>query len=185
MTSTWPQRILPGSKRRYLDIWMPQYVYDQFKSNPVTLRFNMALTELQTTQVTRTTLSAHEFSVPGFGVCRAPVMGYGTLTCRSAFRQPQLTYASADWSQTPCSAPQTKVEEVRGGYWAGLFDSEPAEFGITPIVFSSVAFTSNLNNPTEGKYLCTGVPITFAQYKPVGRMQTTFTLPDFHLPEPR
>ena len=63
----------------------------------------------------------------------------------------------------------------------GYSDAEPADMGIVPTQDSYAAFMPDHNNPTGGKYLCTGTPITFTQYKPVRRMQTSLTIPNMQL----
>lgn len=63
----------------------------------------------------------------------------------------------------------------------GFSDSEPADLSIVPVQYSWGAFMPDHNNPTGGKYLCTGTPITFTQYKLVRRTQTSLTIPDMQL----
>jgi hypothetical protein len=186
----YPKQLLPDSsnlsgkwpeERRLVSFRMPLAIYDRFKSAPVTLHLTLALTQLQATIVTRAPLPTRAVSIPDVGVCAQQVAGYGFIQCRSAFRQPQMTYVSADWSIAPCAAPQTELEQVRGETWLGLLDSEPAEFGIVPIQASNAGFMPDHNNPTGGSHLCTGTPITFTQYRAVRHTQTSLTLNDVHL----
>lgn len=177
----YPQQILPNYTTRYVQFKMPLSVYEKFKSKPLTMDVVFSFTELRVTKVTRMPMPTQEVPVPGVGVCKPDILGFGSLLCRSAYRAPELTYASADWSDKPCSGSQTEMKEVRGDDWAGYIDSEPAEFGISPIVFFGFNFMSDWNNATGGKYLCTDTSITFTQYKAVRRTQTSLTLQDFHL----
>jgi hypothetical protein len=172
-----------SAQRRQSQFTIPIAIYDKFKSAPVTVHLTLARGELQVAGVTRIPFPIHEVSVPGVGVCRAGTLGYGIIQCRSAFRQPQLTYVSADWSQSPCPAPQTEMKEVRGETWMGFSDSEPADLGIVPVQYSWGAFMSDHNNTTGGSHLCTGTPITFTQYKMVRRTLTNLTLQNVRLSE--
>jgi hypothetical protein len=121
--------------------------------------------------------------IPGYGVCGRRDMHHAWMTCRSALREPRLTYASADWSNAPCREGQPELEQVRGDTWMGLLNADPAEFGIVPILFTGFAFMPDMNNATGGKYLCEGAPITLTQYRLAGRVQTTLTLAGFQLPD--
>jgi hypothetical protein len=163
--------------------YIPREVYDRFKSSPVTLRLTFGITQLQATSSERIAMPTHDVAVSGFGVCGRRYVGYGTIECRSALREPQLTYVSADWSATPCPAPQTAMEEVRGEFWVGEIGRNAAEFGVSPIAFSGVSFAPDLNNATGGKYLCSGSMIAFTQYRLVGRVQTGLVMSGFQLPE--
>lgn len=176
-SGSWPEQ------RRGTSFSIPLAVYDNFKSGPITLRLTLPLAELQAAKVTRIPFPVHAVSIPEVGICRAGTLGYGMIRCWSAFRQPQLTYVSADWSQVPCPAPQSEMKEVRGKTWMGYSDAEPADMGIVPIQYSDASFMPDHNNPTGGKYLCTGTPITFTQYKLVYRTHTSLTLQNVFLSE--
>jgi hypothetical protein len=172
-----------SAQRRQSQFTIPIAVYDKFKSAPVTVHLTLARAELQVAGVTRIPFPVHETFVPGVGVCRAGTLGYGAIQCRSAFRQPQLTYVSAEWSQSPCPAPQTEMKPGGGGTWMGFSDSEPADLGIVPVQYSWGIFMPDRNNTTGGSHLCSGTPITFTQYKLVRRALTNLTLQNVRLSE--
>lgn len=178
-SGSWPE---PRGRTSFT---IPLAVYDKFKSSSVTVHLTLPLAELHEAKVTRIPMPVHAVSVLGVGVCRVEVLGLGLVQCRSAFRQPQRTYVSADWSQEPCPAPQTEMKQVRGGTWMGYSDAEPADMGIVPTQNSYAAFMPDLNNPTGGKHLCTGTLITFTQYKLIRRTQTSLTLQNVALTEQR
>lgn len=179
----YPQHFVPTGDRTAAGFFIPRAVYDKLKSTPVKVRLTFSLTHLQAINSIHIPMPTHDVAIPGFGVCGPRVRGSAWQVCRFAFRDPQLTYVSADWSNTPCSAPQTELEQVRGDPWMGVLNSRPTKFGIAPITFGDVAFTPDLNNATGGKYLCSDAPITLTQYKLAGRMQTSLILADFQLPE--
>jgi hypothetical protein len=178
-----PQRLGAANRGMRVGFFMPHTIYDRFKSSPVTLRVTFGITQLQATGSEHIAMPTHDVAVPGFGVCGGPYVGYGLIKCRSALREPPLTYVSADWSSTPCPASQTAMEEVRGEFWVGEIGRNAAEFGVSPIAFSGVTFMPDLNNATGGKYLCPGAPITFTQYRLAGRMQTSLVVANLQLPE--
>jgi hypothetical protein len=181
----YPEKFAPTSQWTHDGFNIPRTIYDRLKTGPVTISLSFALSELQATKSVRMTmpLPGHDVSVAEYGVCSRKYVHQAMFTCRTALREPPLTYASADWQDTPCAAGQTGLGQVRGDYWAGMLDADPAEFGISPILFTGFSFMPDLNNATGGKYLCSGSMITFTQYRLVGRVQTTLTIPNFNLPE--
>lgn len=74
-----------------------------------------------------------------------------------------------------------------GAAWAGSFDIDPAEFGITSVWQIPLYFSNNWEGYRKGsgpapRHICAGSPMTFTQYSVTGRTQTDLTLQDFHLP---
>jgi len=175
-------------------------VYEKFKSEPIQLQLTLALTQAQAGEVTRIPLPATEFSVPGFGVCSAERgwLAAGSeitgISCRSAFRQPNLTYVETRWSNLPCSGAKTEPDNdmqgqgVQGAAWAGNFDTAPAQFSIASVGSVLVSLSNSMretgvrNRPEEPRYLCPGTPVTFTRYMLVKRLQTDFYIPNFQMP---
>jgi hypothetical protein len=186
---------LPGPQESSVSFSMDRSVYEKVKSAPVELRLTLALTESQAGEVTQIPLPATDFSVPGFGVC-SPVKGWFTATseitgiaCRSAFRQPNLTYVETLWSNLPCSGAATEPNTgVQGAAWAGDFDNAPAQFGITSVwtvlvsLSNSFQYTGERYRPDKPRYLCPGTPVTFTRYGLVKRLQTEVVLLNFQMP---
>jgi len=178
----YPEKMTSTSRWVREEFNVPRAMYDRLKVGPVTIGMSLALTELQATRWVRIPMPASDVMVPGYGVCGRMDVHHAMLTCRAALREPQLTYASADWSATPCPAAETELEQVRGDPWMGMADTDPAEFGISPIMFTGISFTPDLNNATGGKYLCSGSMITLTQYRVVKRVQTESVMKGFQLP---
>lgn len=180
---------LPGS-RVHDDYYMPQVffeipyaLYERIRTGPLTVRLALALTQLQATNSVHATLPTHDVAVPGFGLCEVETVGYGTLQCRSALRDPQLTDVSADWSTTPCAMPEDELLLNHGVQWPGLLDREPAEFGIVPIHFVEVTYDWDYRHRKfYTDHLCTGAPLTFTRYKYKARMQVNLTIPGLYFP---
>ena len=110
---------LPGPQDSSVAFDIDRSVYERVKSAPVQLHLTLALTQTQAGEATRIPLPATDFSVPGFGVC-SPERGWPEalpnitgISCRSAFRQPHLTYVETLWSNLPCSGAEDGAEQRR------------------------------------------------------------------------
>jgi hypothetical protein len=184
------QQYLPGTSESWITFQMNRPFFDQVRSTPVTLHFTVALTRVQAGNVRRIPLSMQDFSVPDFGICSPQADVFPSrfvgIACRFALHQPNLTYISARWRDSPCSASQAGLDPgVQGDAWIGSLESSLADFAIAPVWSPSIALsnaTKMEGNKPEPRYLCPGTPVTFTQYNPAGRTQYDFTIPDFRLP---
>jgi hypothetical protein len=193
-TSPWQarnnQQYLPGTSESWITLLMSRAFFDQVRSTPVTLHFTVALTRVQAGKVTSIPLPAQDFSVPDFGNCSPQGDLFHSqffgIACRFALHQPRLTYISARWADSPCSASQPDLNTgVQGDAWIGSLENSPAEFGIAPILSPSIMLSNGTKvegNKSESRHLCPGTPVTFTQYNLVGRTQYDFTIPDFRFP---
>ncbi len=186
---------LPGMQESSVAFNIDRSVYEKVKSAPVQLQLTVALTQTQAGEATRIPLPATDFSVPGFGVC-SPERGWSEaipnitgISCRSALRQPNLTYVETLWSNLPCTGTKTEPNTgVQGAAWAGDLDKAPAQFGITSVwtvlvsLSNSLRYTGERNRPEKPRYLCAGTPITFTRYSLVKRLQTEVVVPNFQVP---
>jgi hypothetical protein len=193
-TSPWQarnnQQYLPGTSESWITVQMSRAFFDQVRSTPVTLHFTVALTRVRAGNVRSIPLPMQDFSVPDFGICSPQADVFHSrffgIACRFALHQPKLTYISARWMDSPCSASQPGLDAgVQGDAWIGSLESSPADFAIAPVWSPSI----NLSNATkmegnkpESRYLCPGTPVTFTEYNLVGRTQYDFTIPDFRFP---
>jgi hypothetical protein len=194
------QRFLPGSNPFNIGFRIRRAVYDKFKSVPVKLHIAFALTPARAGAAITVPVPAGDFSVPGFGVCSPQGAWFGDpraisqISCRSALRQPPLTFATVLWTQESCpaSGPAPLPDEpastgVLGAAWAGTLDNDPAEFGITSVWQTYLPFTNRAVNFRPGPTLapnliCLGSPLTVTQYHAVARTQADLDIPGFHLP---
>jgi hypothetical protein len=186
---------LPGPQESSVAFNIDRSVYEKVKSAPVQLHLILALTQAQAGEATRVPLPATDFFVPGFGIC-SPERGWPEavpnvtgISCRSAFRQPNLTYVETLWSNRPCSGVMTEPNTgVQGAAWAGDLDSAPAQFGITSVwtvlvsLSNSFQYTGERYRPDKPRYLCPGTPVTFTRYGLVKRLQTEVVIPNFQMP---
>jgi hypothetical protein len=188
------QRLLPDMNDASIRFTIRRAVYDKFKSTPVSLNLDFALTSAKAESVTRIQIPSHDFFVSRFGVC-SPRAGWlrepfaiTAINCRAALRQPMLTYVSALWTDEPCSASQSEPSAgVLGTTWAGSLETERADFGITSVWETPLNFSNAWGDYHQGsvprpRHFCTGSPVTFTQYRLVGHTQTDLTLEGFRLP---
>jgi hypothetical protein len=152
-------------------------LYDRFKSGPVTLHITYALKRYQADTVTTIPYPTRDQAVPGIGICTAET-GFmsDTLLCRSALRDPRLTYFTTMWTNAPCSvspAPSGATPQVDAWHEPGS-----ADFALTPVWISRFYFYRG--DPAHA--VCPGSPLTVTQYHLVDRTQAGFTLTNFVLP---
>jgi hypothetical protein len=183
-------KFLSGETRFSPAVWMPMAEYRRFQGMPMSVHLTLAISQAQARGVANVPLPMHRFSVPDFGTCSpqtgwTPEPGQVTgITCVSALREPQLTYISTRWSDSPCGAAPDAG--ALGTAWVGVLNREPAQLGISPVVDPGVNLSNSqkADGPNnEPRYLCPGTSITFTQYERVARMQTSIDIQGFYLPK--
>jgi hypothetical protein len=183
-------RYLPGTSESWISIQMSRAFFDQVRSTPVTLHFTVALTQVRAGNARSIPLPTEDFSVPDFGICSPQTdlfhRQFFGIACRFALHQPRLTYISARWPDSPCSALQPDPNTgVPGDAWIGSLETSPADFAIAPIWSPPIGLSNGIKvegAKSEPRHLCPGTPVTFTQYNLVGRTQYDFTIPDFRFP---
>jgi hypothetical protein len=203
--SSWQQLnfYLPTNGNTTLAFNVDRAVYDRVQSQPVTLRVEIALDQAHSEHVEASQVSLHDVEIPEIGVCstiidpRQPEIINGKpmptirgITCRSAWRDPQLTYVEAVLTRGLCQAAPGDGPSPTGveSAWIGNLNNEPAEMGITPVKVVPLIFSANwtFNSPdyrtSVFQHLCPGAPITFTRYGLVRQMRTEFTLNNFQFP---
>jgi hypothetical protein len=182
----------PGGQDFITRFEMSRAIFDQIKSAPVTLHLTFAWTQLRSGQVQRIAIPTHDFVVPGFGVC-APALDWTAPTqiteiaCRTALRQPPLTYVDTRWSEDPCPSPAApSTTGIEGSGWTGSLNTAPAEFSLSSVSATQLPLSNNWNSesnrPTKPRHLCPGTPLTFTEYKVVQRTQSDISIPNFRFP---
>ena len=112
---------------------------------------------------------------------------YSAITCRSAMRQPLLTYVSAPWAVESCSSSEPTTEGDAATAWAGDLDTAPAQMGITsvwstPLNFSN-AWDMHSGAPARPRFFCPGSPVIFRQFRLQERMTVQMKVKNFRFPE--
>jgi hypothetical protein len=181
-TSPWQgvhEHILPGTKNSavHLPAIRPD-IYDTFKGRPVTLEITVAASRYQGDSLIDTAFPNRgaEVAVPGLGVCEPDAYRPAMLRCRAPLHPPRLTYATVQWSKTPCVSPSASST---ADAWIEHEDSDP-----TPLIASvwdrNVWFDAG-DNERHGQ-VCEGSPLRITQYHLLDRRQLDFTLQNFVLP---
>ncbi len=205
------QRYLPGATHSNVQVNVTPAVYDRIKGTTVRLHLTFALSRLQAGRTINLRIPTGDFVVPGFGVCLAPQDGVSNetdtsngsgpryyefpmlqLSCRSALRQPQLTYITAmahDGPRVPYQTDSSPPMPV--GTWQGDLDHEPAGLSISPIV-TFVPWNATDRRPEyrpDGSVvlhplsLLPGTPIAFTPYHFVNGTRADFTLSNLKIPD--
>jgi len=197
-TSPWQEmynaRYLPGPQESSVNFEMKRSIFESVRGMPVILHLTFVFTQLRAGQPRRVPIPASDFPVAEFGICTPQLDWNGSqqiigVACRSAMRQPRLTYVEALWSDDACGATATEPNNgVQGSGWTGNLDDDPAEFGISSVWTTGLELSNSLRDtgqkgrPQEPRYLCPGTPLTFTQYDPVRQIQSDNTIQDFHFP---
>jgi hypothetical protein len=181
-TSPWQQthdHIGPSGHGSILSLQMSPALYDRFKSGPVTLNITFALSHYQADTVTTMPFPTRDQVVPGVGTCTAEGSG---LVCRSA-HDPRLTYASAVWTNVPCSnSPAPPAATKPGAAW---YEPGNIDFALSSVWTPHLYFSGGGDDDTGSRYnwrICSGSPFTVTQYHLMDRTQTSVTLTNFALP---
>ena len=197
-TSPWQEmynaRYLPGPQESSVNFEMKRSIFETVRAMPVILHLTFTFTQLRAGRSRRVPMPASDFPVADFGIC-SPQLDWGGsqqiigVACRSALRQPRLTYVEALWSDDTCGSTATEPNNgVQGAGWTGNLDDDPAEFGISSVwttgldLSNSLRDTGEKGRPQKPRYLCPGTPLTFTQYDPVRQIQSDSTIRDFHFP---
>jgi hypothetical protein len=185
---------LPVDKNVTADFRIPRAVYDRYKAMPLSVHLTYASTMASAVKVTAMSLPTHEVSVPDIGICSTTLLPMAStrmhveIDCRSAVREHPLTHGAVNWSNPLCGPPPTDPSQSTVDIgWRGAIDSAPAQFGISPVITEAFLFENSYQDlrPVKEPAMCPGSTVTFAQYKLVGRTQTSLNLQDFRLPAMR
>jgi hypothetical protein len=137
------------------------------------------LSHYQADAVTTMPFPTRDQVVPGVGTCTAEGSG---LVCRSA-HDPRLTYASAVWTNVPCSnSPAPPAATKPGAAW---YEPGNIDFALSSVWTPHLYFSGGGDDDTGSRYnwrVCPGSPFTVTQYHLVNRTQTDFNFTNFALP---
>ena len=180
-----------GPTNGMVDLGIDRAFYDMARAEPVTLHLEFAVTELKAGNPVVVPMQNSDFAVPGLGEC-SPLWNAVTsrefgVRCRSALRQPELTFVQTAWTDGPCQANGVGGD-LSGSAWMGDLSDVPAEFGLSPVsdipaVLSNVSAPVGPGQPPVPRQLCPGTPITFTEYRVAGRTRVETTLRNITLPE--
>jgi hypothetical protein len=182
------------------NIVLPLKVFEEFKSAPLTMHLNLALTQRVEEKVTRMSNPGNEYSIPNIGNCKLnvllsspdPVTGIvkanNDLDCRFGLYVPP-THVTTSWTYKPCQGAQADLgaamPHTYGDYWAESVDATGLVLlPLIPFQSQNYTFSNSLNGGPDKKF-CPDTPsVTFTQYALLRRSQAEVTIQGFHLPAP-
>ena len=194
-TSFWQpiyrDKFFPGGKTARASFAMPRSVYVRMKGGPLTAHIVLALERAIEGQTISVSMPLTEFQVPGFGIC-TPQKGFfykpdqiGGIGCRSALRQPPLTFVKVLWTDNDCGTASEQRRNVQGEAWVGALDRPPADFAISPVWNEGIGFTNSAPDYhfDQPRHMCPGSPASFTLYQAAGRMHASLDIQHLVLPE--
>jgi hypothetical protein len=172
-SATW----VTGQPNVGVNLKISRSFYDRMKETPMTVELSVALTLMKAGNVTHLSLPANSFELPGGSKCRISGM-FGTnlsyLSCLSPMRQPQLMLIGTRFTTEDCSAAPPSNNGDPGITWVGTLDTQPAEFGLTPVWETPVWFRRVTSARSfQQQHLCPGSPLALVPYSMVSRTRQT------------
>jgi len=169
-TGTWTA----GDPNGVVSLKVSRSFYERMKDTPVTVEMSAALTYLKAGTVTRLTLPADRFELPGGSMCRISGSWGNDLSCLSPMRQPPLMLIGTRFTSEKCSAAPPSNDGDPGLAWVGTTDTDPAEFGLTSVWETKGWFERfSSSNSSQEQHLCPGSPLSIVRYNVVSRSQQT------------
>jgi hypothetical protein len=182
------------SKRalQYVPFLVPTDFFEHAKSTAVTAHITLGTSQLKSQPSVTVPFPSERTEVPGIGICAGirnrpnhDSTNYG-LACTLPLRSPAYTEISVRWSDNRCDQPQPPADQlVPGETSVGSFDSDPADFSLSPLVQQQINFSNGLvalpNNASRPRFLCSGTPLTLTPYSLTYRASVDFTAPNLHL----
>jgi len=196
---------LTADSNTTIPIDVSREIFYRVQSQPVTLHVELALDQAHRAQAETVQASLRDTPVNGLGVCSSMIVPGGIdavtgktslqivgLNCRSALRDPELTYVETAWTDGPCERSKSAIYEfppqtsLRSA-WIGSLNDEPSSLSIAPLEVTPLNFLGPSDygrnqQPSEIPQICPGAPITFTRYSLVRQLRTGFTIDNFRFP---
>ena len=177
---------------KYVNLLVPSTFFDQVKSTSVTAHITFGVGQLRPSASMTIPFPSGKVDIPGIGICSGVTStpdydgSNYNLACTVALRSPVYTEVTARWSDNKCNQPQPSVDQlIRGDGVIGTYDSDPADFGLSPIIQQQINFSNGVvplpSNAARQRYLCAGTPLTFTPYSLAYRASVDFTAPNLNL----
>jgi hypothetical protein len=184
--------LYPETKTAQISFSLDKSTFDRFKSASVNVSVGLAFTLFHDANQRSLLLPSGKFPIQDSGLC-FPFRDYSPgIRCMVPFRHPSSLMVTADASQSTCPDSKEEPRAPSGKIardWNRYSDSQPAEFGISPIQVVDI----HLYDWSTSRFqsvggLCPGTPIILSNPQPVSSHQTTLkitglNLADYH-PKP-
>ena len=181
--------IFPETKNARIDFLVKKRVSEQMESSPVKMKLSLAFTLFRDANRRSLLLPSGEFSLQDVGRCLAGTRYARSIRCFMPLRSPRSLMITGDMSESTCplyeGESRASPGEI-GRYWTPNTDSEPADFGISPV--ERLEFSFAFRPPTKrrvGAGLCPGTPVILSNPQPVRRNQMVIQVDNLRLPDYR
>ncbi|WP_263375901.1 ABC-2 family transporter permease [Granulicella aggregans] len=177
---------------QYVPFLVPTDFFEHARSTAVTAHITLGVSQLKSQPSITVPFPSEKTEIPGIGICAGTTDGrhidrshYG-LACTLPLRSPAYTEISVRWSDNRCEQPQPPSDQlIPGKTSVGSFDSDPADFGLSPLIQQPINFSNGLvalpNNASRPRFLCSGTPLTLTPYSLTYRASVDFTAPNLNL----
>jgi hypothetical protein len=177
---------LPGKVSDGIHLTLGPEAYALLKDTPIVFTLTLAVTELEATNSSSSTIALHNFSVTGGGVCHPPDLmnareeqaQFALGSCQFPIHSLPLTYVTARWSDQACGQPSTSG--IEGVGWISGADAPKVLLDLDPVENVSV-FLSERTRPYGNGYmprsLCPGTQVNFVNYRDVRHRLIHVVLP--------
>jgi hypothetical protein len=167
------QEFYPGGVITSLPVEVDRKFFEQNRDTPVNVHFVLAVTGYRETDIRAVTAQPGEFPVTRIGTCWIGQPSYNGgrwLGCRAPLKQPSFV-ARVDSSASTCVPEPGDDPDLHESLYSWMLndDSDPADFGITPVKFVEFYFTeqysrrSELEKQESPLNVCNGTPFTLAR----------------------
>lgn len=175
-------RVLAPGGTDVLQVQVAHRYLGLHRAEPLTLQGEIAFTELAAGQ----SLTSHApygsatYSMPDVGICTNTPDG---VSCRVAFRQPDLTLVAAQSHDGHRVDPAAETITFAG--WMGGLESEPADVSFTPVQTAFANLTEVGSHDGQRRFLpCAGDWIRVTRYDVRQHFRYAFRAKDVLLDEP-
>jgi hypothetical protein len=170
---------------QYISFLVPSDFFEHARSTEVNAHITLGISQLKPQPSVTVPFPSEKTALPGLGLCAgnknqndSDPSNYG-LTCALPLRNPAYTELAVRWSDSRCDQPQPPADQlIPGDTPVGSFDSDPAEFGLSPVVQQSISFSNGVvalpNNASRPRFLCSGTPLTLTPYSLAYRASVDF-----------
>jgi hypothetical protein len=156
-----------------LPVEVDRKFFEQNRDTPVKVHFVLAVTGYRERDIREVTAQPGEFAVTGIGTCWVGQPSYSGgrwLGCRSPLRQPSFV-GRLDSSASTCEPGAKDDPDLHTSLYSWMLndDSDPADFGITPVKFFEFYFAEQYSRRSEPEKqrsplnVCNGTSFTLAR----------------------
>lgn len=175
--------IFPNTKNTQFDFSLKKKVFQRMQLHPAKARISLAFTLFRDANQRSFVVPSSEFLMQGVGRC-FPGAGYSrSIHCFMPLRRPRSLMITSDLSENTCPLYEGESLARPGEIardWTTNSDSEPAEFGLSPVKRIELALLYRSPGRIGGG-LCPGTPTILSNPQPVRRNQSAIEVDNLRL----